>query len=347
MQFWDGEEEIEALRLNDDGKWVSASEYMEVEKTSGGFSPSSFHQAEYDAATPFLGRLMANPDDSDAINKLDEANARMFEQDKKDGLSEEECGKYAINVSLFRSVFKRATTLMLALKGNPADNEAREKFDLLNEELRQLNSKHHYPPAWTMDTPTKEVQQPAGKGKEKVQTEVSQAEVIPAEPKFRATTRKDGCVLDGGESKVIEGFKKAGLGYQLLLRHKGNNGLSKYELVAASKFGKGYGESHVNQPDAQRLVLGDRKDLRGQSLDFIAIAGVASVRRDPAKEPAGGWKREADTIVRAGFGKNPAANSRWYARSTLGAEFGQAAVDEELNAYRDEAGQERPLSGRA
>lgn len=124
---------------------MPVSEYIEVEKTSGGFSPSSFHQAKYKAATPYLNRLMANSDDSNAINKLDEANTRMFEQDKKDGLSEEECGKYAINISLFRSVFKRSIAFVSALKRNPADMEAREKFDLLNEELRQLNDKYQYP----------------------------------------------------------------------------------------------------------------------------------------------------------------------------------------------------------
>jgi hypothetical protein len=83
--------------------------------------------------------------------------------------------------------------------------------------------------------------------------------------------------------------------------------------------------------------------LQGQSLDSISIAGVASVRRDPSKEPAGGWKKEAETVVFAGFGGNPLQNARWYARSVLGRVFGQAAIDEELNAYRDEAGQERPL----
>ena len=75
----------------------------------------------------------------------------------------------------------------------------------------------------------------------------------------------------------------------------------------------------------------------------MAVAGVACVRRDSKNQPAGGWVQEARTIVRVGFGDSP-TTFEWYARSTLGKKFGQALVDEEIDGYRQEAGQEAPLA---
>ena len=75
----------------------------------------------------------------------------------------------------------------------------------------------------------------------------------------------------------------------------------------------------------------------------MVIAGVASNRRDPRKEPAKGWAQHARTIALTGFGDNP-TEFTWYNRSSLGHRFGQALVDEEMAAFRADVGQDVPLA---
>lgn len=135
---------------------------------------------------------------------------------------------------------------------------------------------------------------------------------------------------------------KAGFGHQLLISHAGDNNLTKFELVAASQFGKGFGKSYLETPDSTMIALSAAHGLKNKDLADMVIAGVASVRRAPKNEPAGGWSNEAKTIVLVGFGKSP-ARFDWYARSVLGQRFGQQVVDEEIDGYRSDAGQERPL----
>jgi hypothetical protein len=148
-------------------------------------------------------------------------------------------------------------------------------------------------------------------------------------------------VTENGVTKKIEGYILVRYDHQLLLREDGSNGLDIYELVAASTFGKRYKKIYKTQPDAKRVIFGTWDDLKGKTLDTILVAGVASVRRNPDNKLVEGWAREARTIVLASFDEN--SKAKWYNRSMLGQEFGQAAVDEELDAYRNDAGQERPL----
>ncbi|KIW86660.1 uncharacterized protein Z519_12715 [Cladophialophora bantiana CBS 173.52] len=158
---------------------------------------------------------------------------------------------------------------------------------------------------------------------------------------YRRCTRREGYVRDGGIDKRIEGHLKVGIGYQLVISHPGKNNLTIYEKVAASTFGKHFGKEYSSRPDAKTITRGTAKELENVRFEQMAIAGVASDRRDPKKEPAGGWAQQARTLVLAGFGDNP--KFVWYPRSTLGQRFGQALVDEEITAFRIEAGQEEPL----
>lgn len=163
----------------------------------------------------------------------------------------------------------------------------------------------------------------------------------PNKPGFRRCARKIGFVLDNGTYKKIEGALRAGYGSQLLISHPGENGLTIYELVAASQFGKGFGKSYSENPESTMIELGTAKKLKNEEFSDMAIAGVASVRRLPDNEPQGGWCNEAKTIVLVGFGEDP-LDFKWYARTVLGQRFGQKVVDGEINEFRSDAGQERP-----
>ncbi|KAK5342341.1 hypothetical protein LTR43_012496, partial [Exophiala xenobiotica] len=142
--------------------------------------------------------------------------------------------------------------------------------------------------------------------------------------------------MDGGVEKKIEEYRHVGRGHQLLISHAGKDGYIDFELVAASTFGKGFGQSYAESPQAVNLTLGPRGALKDRAFADMNIAGVASVRRDPSK----GYSNYPMTIVLVTFKNEPAVV--WLARSVLGAVYGQAPINEEVEGFRRDAGQELP-----
>lgn len=166
----------------------------------------------------------------------------------------------------------------------------------------------------------------------------------PIQQGYRRCSRKDGYVREDGLDKKIEGCLKVGTGHQMLISRPGHNGLLIYQKVAASTFGKGFAASYFKRPDAKSITTGAIKELEGKEFEDMMIAGVASDRRDPKKEPVDGWSRQPRTIVVVGFGNNP-TRFAWYTRSALGTKFGQALVDEEIDGYRTDSGEHDSLQG--
>ena len=342
VKLWNGKDEIEELRLNGDGNWVSKNDDMDVESTPG----PEIHEI-HERATPDLGLLMKNPADEHVKGKLNACNDEIIAINKRNGLSEDHWRDHIINVPTFAAFFEKAGPYLARLQANPGDEDARLEVERLNEEMRRFNNDHHYPSSWTMDLPPKPATQPAsakvtGQAGTTTGIESHSYEVTPDGVPFRKTNRRPGYVYHNGVEKEIVACQSVGRGYRLLLRLLGPNGLHCHNLVAASTFGKGYGASYTTQPGAKHLELGSLSSLNDKSLDMASFSGVASVERDPKNAPKGGWAREVTTIALVGFGEQPTSFA-WYTRSTLGRAFGQSAVDEEINQFREAAGQERPL----
>ena len=97
--------------------------------------------------------------------------------------------------------------------------------------------------------------------------------------------RTEGYVRENGVEKKIEGFLKVGFGRQLLISHLEQKNLTMYEKVAASTFGKGFGKAYSGRRDAKTITMGMPEKLKNKKFEEMVIAGVASDRRDPRKEP--------------------------------------------------------------
>ena len=339
VKFWDGEA-LDQLHLSDDGRWTSNSDQMEGIEQTPNLSPSSFHQETWKQCTPYLDRLMVSPDDNDAIDQLATANARIEEHNKANGFNERHLTAFTIDVGSFRAIFSSAAPLTARLRANQDDQEARTKFEELNRQLDNFNIDHQYPSEWKMVSPApSRTQPPTGNNLQPPDANLVQSKGTTV---YRKCARKIGYVRDNGTEKQIHGCLPAGGGYQMLIGHPGKQDLVIFELVAASTFGKGFGKTYREKADSVTVSLATVEDLENQTFEDMAVAGVACVRRDSKNQPAGGWVQEARTIVRVGFGDSP-TTFEWYARSTLGKKFGQTLVDEEIDGYRQEAGQEAPL----
>jgi hypothetical protein len=325
--------------------------------------PNGYQIRIYQEATPYIARIIRNVEDTDALAELAKINERIVQYNRERKLDEDQCKNGVIDGDQILPILKSAAPFIDRLTNNSADVEAKTSFDMLNEQLRRLNIFYHYPSDWVMKIPSTKVQErstssePKGKDKAKELDTPTQGEAStspqsrpPGAPKARKSTQKAGWVSDRGTLwvsdrgtlKEIRGFRKKGWGHQLLLHQPGKNGYDIYELVAASTFGKGCLKSYQAMDGAINLDMtrGSKKDLEGKMIGDLNFFGVAPVRRDPKKEPTGGWSREPETIALISFDDNP-TKYRWYPRSDLIQEIGPVA-DHELDGYRNDAGQEIP-----
>ncbi|KAK5077822.1 Chaperone protein dnaJ [Lithohypha guttulata] len=336
IKYWDGTE-LEELRLTSDGKWATAGDQIDGVEGSSAMHPSAAHQAIWKHATPLLGQLMHKPGDPQVVAQLNRLNDQIMEENRQNRFPEDKARLFTVDIDSFSAIFKTAAPYLARLQKSHGDQEAAKQFHLLNDQLTRFNKQHQYPGEWVMDMP-KEEKKPWPRGTSTSPVSVSAS----GQPGYRHCTRKLDHVLDIGIHKKIEGAVKAGFGHQLLISHAGDNYLTRYELVAASQFGKGFGKSYLESPNSTMIVLSAAHGLKNKDLAEMVIAGVASVRRALDKEPANGWSTRAKTIVLVGFGEQP-THFAWYARSVLGQRFGQQVVDDEIDGYRSDAGQERPL----
>lgn len=350
MKYWDGKEIFDEIELVD-GNWVAKSDNTMQEDSDPLPEPTDFQKEIHKEATQHFKRLMNNPNDNHAKLQLKILDERIVQHNREHNFTGTSLRNCTIPYNTFIANFQMAAPYTSRLKNNALDMEARKKFDDINNILKIHTAKYHLPPDWCMADPVHtedeentRPQRAKDKGQFRKGTKSNSSlnkESRSSLSSFRKTTREPGYVQDKGIKKQIVGCVKVGFGHQFLLKQPGNQGYSLYELVRASTFGRGAANSYNALPTAEQFVLGGKNDLEGKDINNIAIGGVASVRRDMKKELKRGWKKDPNTYVLAIFGDNH-EEAKWYSRSSLGVEFGQALIDEEIESYRRDAGQKPP-----
>jgi hypothetical protein len=211
--FWDGEE-LGELHLTADGKWVDKADSMEDVEDSPPLGPTEVHQQIWRDVKPALGRLMDNPYDEEAVATLKEANAKIVEENIANKVPEAMLNSYTIAIDTFKATFAEAAPIVARLRENPADGEARARFDALNDRLRDFNRLHQYPAEWIMDLPAANASKPAVKGNGPQTSEVPPPSIQTGDiPGYRRCKRRDGYVREDGIDKKIEGSLKLGFGH--------------------------------------------------------------------------------------------------------------------------------------
>ena len=142
VRNWDGEEELGDEMVVDEAEipW-----------------PSNFVQELYQQAIPELGRLCDDPVDSRPMRVLEDINKKIREQNEKNG-NKPDLGTidYKMYAVQFNSVKPYRDRILNTPEGQPLDQEAISKIVGLNDQLKKLNQKHHFPEHWIVTIPTEE-----------------------------------------------------------------------------------------------------------------------------------------------------------------------------------------------
>src|SRR5436305_11491952 len=118
---------------------------MEGVENSPNLEPTEIHRQLWRDATPLLGRLKQNPRDKEADSKLKEINVKIKEENAAHKYSDAMLNSHTVAIDHFRATFLEAAPLEARLRVDPADGEARARFDALTGGLRALNRLHQHP----------------------------------------------------------------------------------------------------------------------------------------------------------------------------------------------------------
>ncbi|KAJ9655779.1 hypothetical protein H2201_008729, partial [Coniosporium apollinis] len=232
-------------------------------------------------------KLMENSKDTEAINSLKGLNDQIKQQNEKDGINPDQ---WIINYPSFAADFEMARPFVDRIKKNPADEEAAKEINAINDALREVNRKHHYPQEWVIDLPTAEQRQAA---------QAAQAGQGGASGKNGAATGKVGDRLTNStaikypwttgltaESEPIIAHRpvtKLGntLGYRCVVETPGPKEKPIYIFKSGAQIGRLELDKYLSLPGIKRLAETDAEGKRKKvwsykdKVDFEALLWVA------------------------------------------------------------------------
>ena len=147
------QEEFSTNAFGDD----SASESGGTDNEDGvkhKIKPSDAHKRIYNAATPFIQKVLSRPPKTDAEKQANREevkalNKKITEQNKKDGLEDE--SQCQISYVIFESTALLAAPFVERLEKNPKDSKAQEWIDYHDSSLKMVNRQNGYPNVWTLE----------------------------------------------------------------------------------------------------------------------------------------------------------------------------------------------------
>jgi hypothetical protein len=152
MDSWDGDID-ESLTLQD-GRWIRGDSEMTDDPTTAAHAqPNEFYQQIYEQATPLLARIIGNNADSDAINKVKDLNGKIVDHNMKEKLPRERLQQGIIHYETIIAHVSSMLPYQQALINNPADLEARKKWDDGYNILKEANKREGYPEKWLPSEP--------------------------------------------------------------------------------------------------------------------------------------------------------------------------------------------------
>jgi hypothetical protein len=152
MDNWDGD--LDERLILRDGRWVDIDSQMaEDPPPAANAQPNEFYQQIYEQATPLLARIIHNNADSDAINKVKELNGKILAHNVEEKLPSERLQQGIIHYQTIVAHVSSMIPYQQALAHNPADVEARKKWDDASNILKESNKREGYPATWLPDEP--------------------------------------------------------------------------------------------------------------------------------------------------------------------------------------------------
>jgi hypothetical protein len=160
MEDWDDEFDENITLKN--GHWVPKGDTdtdMPDEDPPPYKTPAAlaFYASVYEEVGSYLVRFIGNPDDSEALSKVQESNTKILEYNREQGLPK--IDEELHGVIQFQTIAGMVKTLELyrsAFMKNPRDPAARENWNKGMDMLRALNEKEGYPSNWVPDPLTDE-----------------------------------------------------------------------------------------------------------------------------------------------------------------------------------------------
>jgi hypothetical protein len=153
-------------KLEDDPGDVNAQQIYRNQEllldTNGGFFgwPTSWRLANVDIAKPstasmkeaglYVHHLMVDPDNAEAISKLQHINRAAAEYQNQNASEMALDGKDPVPIDILRDYYRKINRFVSYFREDPNDVAAYRKAETINDELVDYLTKHDYPRSWAI-----------------------------------------------------------------------------------------------------------------------------------------------------------------------------------------------------
>lgn len=154
-------------KLEDDPGDVNAQQNYRNQEllldTNGGFFgwPTSWRLANVDKAKPgtasmknaglYIHHLKVDPDNAEAISKLQHINRAAIEYQNNNASEMALDGKDPVPIDILRDYYRKINSFISRLREEPNDFAAYRKAETINDELLDYLNKHDYPHSWAIN----------------------------------------------------------------------------------------------------------------------------------------------------------------------------------------------------
>jgi hypothetical protein len=254
------------------------------------YKPDIFRMNIYKEATPFVHKLLKNPDDDECKSKIQSLNEKISKQNKKDRFEEDQ---FLIGLKFLRRTGLSARDAVASLKRDPNDRKAKNELKKLEKELDKWVEVNSYPPEW-IGEPSSSHKKDKGKAREgessssqkKDKGKAREGESSSSQKKDKGKARGDSTGTEiskwkPGETtdrKKILGYRpfektnyatgeKSAQGYQFIIEEKGQP--NPIALVSGADIGRRAVRAYLKLPESERNDIRYSKERYKDKIDKL------------------------------------------------------------------------------
>lgn len=254
------------------------------------YKPDIFRMNIYKEATPFVHKLLRNPDDDECKSKIQSLNEKISKQNKKDRFEEDQ---FLIGLKFLGRTGLSARDAVASLKRDPNDRKAKSELKKIEEELKKWVEVNSYPPEW-IGEPSSSHKKDKGKAREgessssqkKDKGKAREGEPSSSQKKDKGKARGDSTgteisKLKPGETtdrKKILGYRpfektdyatgeKSAQGYQFIIEEKGQP--NPIALVSGADIGRRAVRAYLKLPESERNDIRYSKERYKDKIDKL------------------------------------------------------------------------------
>ena len=326
--------------------------------------PSKIVLDLYDEATPWVEKLLSNPNDPKSRNKIDRINTKIKKQDQLEGLHQDE---HNININVLRAIGMEVNSATQAIEKNPENSKAKKSLRDQEDQLERTIRVHMYPQDWlnflggNTRNPNNKPQKISSLTPGSDESDTSEGGIesedvemgYDSEPSSRLKAGRSqnkrkwnpGQTRKGEDILAYKPFErtnrltneKCAIGHQFIIERKGQP--NPVALVSGEEVGRQATDAYINLPEERKVDIRytERNYTYKDAKEFDSIIGFACKPFKTKTEGSG-----ANYPPGYAYYLMKDGTKRFVSRAAMRKIFGRKDADNDIEDFYEEINEARP-----